>query len=113
MSLYAQTADTLGSSTGILGFILGGALLTVLASSYKFAVNFRTTERGLSRQRVQEANREQRLALQEAALWQARCADLEYLLRKHGHEVPGIPDRLQQLVDRESEPLPNIAADEK
>ena len=112
MSLYAQTADVLGSSTGILGLILTGALGAVFFSTYKFSVKFRTTERILSRQRIQEAIRGQRLALQEAQLWQAYCADLEYALRQNGVKVPGVPQKLQQIIDQEVEPLPDVRFDD-
>jgi hypothetical protein len=97
--LVAQAAEGLGSSSGILGVILSGALLTAIIGAYRFVVNFRTTERGLSRQRLREANQGERRATHEAGLWQARCADLEYLLRSHGIVPPPPSEELRQFVE--------------
>jgi len=111
--LFAQAADGLGNSTGILGIILGSALLTALIGAYKFAVNFRTTERGLTRQRIKAANKGERLAIHEATLWQNRCADLEYLLRKEGIKYPPLDDELRRLInDTTDEPLPSVQWDD-
>ncbi|HYF71372.1 MAG TPA: hypothetical protein VD864_01050, partial [Nocardioides sp.] len=62
--------------------------------------NFRTTERGMARQRIQQANRGERLAQYEASLWQARAADLEYHLRQHGKPVPPISAELTRFIDK-------------
>lgn len=97
--LLAQAADGLGSSSGILGIILSGALLTALIGVYKFAVNFRTTERGMSRQRMRETTRDLRSAAHEAGLWQARCADLDYLLRSNGIKSPPLSPELRKFID--------------
>lgn len=104
--LIAQAADGLGNSTGILGVILGSALLTAVIGAYKFAVSFRTTERGLSRQRIRDANKGERQAIQEGSLWQSRCADLEYVLRRNGIEPPVMGDALRKLVDDTPSELP-------
>lgn len=84
-----------GTSTGLLGAILGGGLLGAIVAAYRFAVNYRTTERGMRAQ----AARDKRLAQHEAGLWQGRCADLEYLLKRNGIPVPVLDDNLQRLVD--------------
>lgn len=111
--LFAQAADGLGNSTGILGIILGGALLTAVIGAYRFAVNFRTTERGLSRQRIRDANRGERRAVYEATLWQSRCADLEYRLRQNGIPYPPLSEELRRLVDDTTdEPLPPVQWDD-
>lgn len=97
MLTLAQEAD-LTSSSGLLLFLLGGGLLGALISAYRFWVNFRTTERGMSRQRIQQATSNARSAQHEAYLWQARCADLTYLLRERGVPVPPLDPELQALV---------------
>lgn len=81
-------------------FILGGGLIGLIISAYKFVVNFRTTERGMARQRIQQANRGERAAQYEAGLWQARCADLEYLVRSElgPGSIPPLADELRELV---------------
>lgn len=96
----AQGAADLPVSNGVLGFLLGGGLIVVLTSAYKFAVSLRTTERGLSRQREREANRNARAAMREAGLWQARCGDLEYILAHNGlrHLIPPLDDELRALI---------------
>lgn len=91
-------AEALTGSSGLLLFLLGGGLIGALISAYRFYVNFRTTERGLARQRLQQAARNERSALHEASLWQARCADLEYLMRRQGVPVPPLTSELQALV---------------
>lgn len=111
MLLFAQAADVLGSSTGILGILLGSALLTAVISAYRFAVNFRTTERGLSRKRIRDANQNERKAIYEAGLWQGRSADLEYLLRSFGHTVPPLSEELRKLILEEETPAPPVKWD--
>lgn len=98
--LVAEAAQDLGSSSGLLMFILGGGLIGLIISAYKFVVNFRTTERGMARQRIQQANRGERAAQYEAGLWQARCADLEYLIRRElGPErIPALADELREMI---------------
>lgn len=97
-ALVVAQAEALGGSSGLLLFLLGGGLIGALISAYRFYVNFRTTERGLTRQRIQQAARNERNALYEASLWQARCADLEYLMRREGVPVPPLTTELQALV---------------
>lgn len=80
-------------------FLLGGGLIGLLISAYRFVVNFRTTERGMARQRIQQANRGERLAQWEASLWQSRAADLEYHLKLAGHPVPPLNDELRRFID--------------
>lgn len=109
--LVAQAAE-LGSSGGILGIILGGALLTAIVGAYKFWVNFRTTERGLTRQRIREANKGQRLATYESSLWQGRCADLEYLLKKNGIAIPAYSDELKSFINEIDPPMPSVQWDD-
>lgn len=96
----AQAADSLTSSSGLLLFLLGGGLIGAVVSVYRFFVNYRTTERSMSRQRVQQATSSAREAQHEAFLWQARCADLEWLLRRNGHAalIPPLSLELQALV---------------
>lgn len=96
--MVVAQADALTGSSGLLLFLLGGGLIGALISAYRFYVNFRTTERGLTRQRIQQAARNERSAQYEAGLWQARCADLEYLMRREGVAVPPLPSELQALV---------------
>jgi hypothetical protein len=103
--LIAEAAvQDLGSSSGLLMFILGGGLIGLVISAYKFVVNFRTTERGMARQRIQQANRGERAAQYEAGLWQARCADLEYLIRRElGPErVPRLTEELREMIKQSS-----------
>lgn len=103
--LVAQAAQDLGSQSGLLMFLLGGGLIGVIISAYKFVVNFRTTERGLARQRVQQARGNERAAQHEAGLWQARCADLEYLIRREigADRVPKLSDDLRRLIEQNAE----------
>lgn len=100
MKAVAVQAADLTSSAGVLLFLLGGGLIGAVVSVYRFAVNYRTTERSISRQRVQQATRSAREAQHEAFLWQSRCADLEWLLRRNGHgeEIPALSLELQALV---------------
>lgn len=102
--LVAQAAQDLGTSSGLLWFLLGGGLIAMLVSAYRFVVNFRTTERGMARQRIQQANRGERAAQYEAGLWQARSADLEYVIRRElGPErIPTLTDELRKLIDQNS-----------
>lgn len=102
--LLASATDVITSS-GLLGFILGGGLLTAIIGGYRFVVNFRMTERGMARDRVSQAVSEQRAersnrlrAEREAALWQSRCGDLEYALRQAGGVVPAISAELHVLA---------------
>lgn len=104
MLLLASAADAIGSS-GFLGFILGGGLLTALLGGYRFVVNYRLTERGIARDRVDQAVRDERKertarqrAEREASLWQSRCGDLEYLVRQLGASVPPISAELHVLA---------------
>lgn len=110
--LVAQVATELGNSGGILGIILGGALLTAIVGAYRFWVNFRTTERGLTRQRIREAHKGQRIASYEAGLWQGRCADLEYLLRKNGIQIPPLSDELKAFINEGDLPMPSVQWDD-
>lgn len=102
--LLASATDVIGSS-GILGFVLGGGLLTAVIGGYRFFVNFRVTERGMARDRVAQAvsaeqaeRRARQRVAREASLWQARCADLEYLLRKEGVIIPPLSSELYTLA---------------
>jgi hypothetical protein len=47
---------------------------------------------------MQQARNDERDAQHEAGLWQARCADLEYLLRSNGVAVPALSAELKALV---------------
>jgi hypothetical protein len=100
--LVAQAAPELGSSSGLLWFILGGGLIGLIISAYRFVVNFRTTERGMARQRIQQANRGERAAQYEAGLWQARSADLEYLIRRElgPSSIPALSEELHKLIEQ-------------
>lgn len=100
--LVAQAAQDLGSSSGLLWFILGGGLIGLIISAYRFAVNLRTTERGMARQRIQQANRGERAAQYESGLWQARSADLEYLIRREmGPErIPPLSEELRKMIEQ-------------
>jgi hypothetical protein len=102
--LLASAVDTIGSS-GFLGFVLGGGLLTAVLGGYRFIVNYRITERGIARDRVDQAVRDERKertarqrAEREAILWQSRCGDLEYALRQVGAPVPPISAELHVLA---------------
>lgn len=103
--LLASAADAFGGSSGILGFVLGGGLLTAVIGGYRFFVNFRVTERGMARDRVAQAvhaeqaerRARQRIA-REASLWQSRCADLEYMLRTNGVAPPPMNSELYSLA---------------
>lgn len=94
----AQAVEAVGSNSTLLGALISGTLIATLYSAYKFIVNFRTTERGMARQRIRQANRNEREAQWEASLWQARCGDLEYLLRQAGLPVPVLSKELKALV---------------
>lgn len=94
----AQAAEVVGSNSTLLGALISGTLIVTLASAYRFVVNFRTTERGMARQRIKQANRNEREAQYEASLWQARCGDLEYLLRQAGKPIPPLSAELKALV---------------
>jgi hypothetical protein len=106
MFIVAQVAPSPASggglSAGLLGAILSGSLIGAIIAAYRFAVNYRTTERGMRAQ----ATRDKRLARHEAGLWQARCADLEYELRRRGHPVPKLDPELRRLVDSADEEIP-------
>lgn len=95
----AQAVETVGSNSTLLGALLSGTLIATIYSAYRFLVNFRTTERGMARQRLVQANRNERAAQHEASLWQARCGDLEYLIRSQtGLTVPPLSAELRDLV---------------
>lgn len=95
----AQAAEAVGSNSTLLGALLGGTLLGTLVAAYRFIVNLRTTERGMARQRIKQATKNERTAQHEASLWQARCGDLEYLIRSQtGLKVPPMEDELKALV---------------
>lgn len=94
----AETAQAVGANTTLLSTILSGTLIAAVVAGYRFVVNFRKTERGMTRQRIQQANSNERLAQHEASLWQARCGDLEYLLRQRGIKVPPLSPELAKLV---------------
>lgn len=96
--VLAQAAEGLGNSSTLLGGLLSLLLSGAAYSAYKFIVNFRTTERGMARQRISQANKSERAAQFEASLWQGRCGDLEYLLRAKGIPVPPLPQELRTLV---------------
>lgn len=100
--LVAQASQDLGSSSGLLWFLLGGGLIGVVVSAYRFVVNFRTTERGMARQRIQQANRGERAAQYEAGLWQARSADLEFVIRRElgPASIPALSDELRKFIDQ-------------
>lgn len=101
----AQAVETIGSNSTLLGAVISGTLFITLASAYRFVVNFRNTERGLARQRIRQANRNERTAQHEASLWQQRCADLEYLIRSQtGLKVPALSDELQAFVSGNDHP---------
>lgn len=102
--LLASATDAIGSS-GFLGFVLGGGLLTAVIGGYRFLVNARLTERGMARDRVDQAARAEQKerkarvrAEREATLWQNRCGDMEYALRAAGIKVPPIDAELHVLA---------------
>lgn len=95
---WAQAADGLSGSSTLLGALLSGSLIIAITGVYRFAVNFRNTERGMARRRIQDANRNERAAQYEASLWQDRCGHLQFLLREAGIEVPPLPPALEALV---------------
>jgi hypothetical protein len=105
----AQAAEVVGSNSTLLGALISGTLIVTLASAYRFVVNFRTTERGMARQRIRQANRNEREAQHEASLWQARCGDLEYLLRQEGVKVPPLSPELRALVISNNEAAADVA----
>ena len=94
----AQAAEVVGSNSTLLGALISGTLIVTLASAYRFVVNFRTTERGMARQRIKQAAQNERSSQHEASLWQARCGDLEYAMRRAGLAVPPLSKELQKLV---------------
>jgi hypothetical protein len=97
--LAQAVADAVGGSSTILGTLLSTALIGAVISAYRFWVNFRKTERGMSRQRITQANRNERAAQHEASLWQSRCGDLEYILRSRtAIPVPPLSEELKALV---------------
>lgn len=106
--LLASAADAIGSSigsSGFLGFVLGGGLLTALIGAYRFYVNYRLTERGIARDRVDQAVRDQQAERRRAqraerakTLWQARCGDLEWAMRRAGVPVPPMSAELHVLA---------------
>ncbi|NUT90849.1 MAG: hypothetical protein HOY78_02350 [Saccharothrix sp.] len=117
LAQVVDTVKTVGDNTTLLGSImtllLGGGLL----AGYRFVVNFRKTERGMAKARIREANAGERAAQREASLWQARCGDLEYLLRGYGVAVPPLSKELRALVlEVDTAAMPPIeeeAADEE
>lgn len=95
---FAAQASGVTTSTGLLMLLLGGGVVGAMASAYRFWANYRTTERGMARDRVVQATSNARSAQHEAYLWQSRCADLTFLLRERGVEVPPLDPELQALV---------------
>lgn len=102
LQTVAQAADAVGGSSTLLGALLSGALLVTVTGVYRFAVNFRTTERGMQRKRIREASINERAAQNESSLWQGRCGDLEYIMRRRGVPVPPLSRELAALVLAES-----------
>jgi hypothetical protein len=102
--LVAQATQDLGTSSGLLLFLLGGGLIGLVISAYRFFVNLRTTERGLARQRAKDAKEDRRVAQWEAGLWQARSADLEFVIRRElGPErIPPLSADLRKLIDQDA-----------
>lgn len=90
----AQAAEPAAGNSGLLNLLLGGGLVATVIAGYRFAVNFRLTERGMRSQ----ATRDSRSARHEAALWQARSATLEYHLLRNGLQVPPMDPELQKLI---------------
>src|SRR5205823_10182515 len=81
-------------------------------------VNYRTTERGMARERVIEANKEaarerrtRTLAQRESALWQAYAGDLEYRMRQANIPVPKISAELRRLAFSDDEEEKNEPTD--
>jgi hypothetical protein len=103
-----QVTEAVGSNTVLLLTTLSVTLLTAVATGYRFVVNLRRTERVLSRERVRQANANERRAQHEASLWQAWAADLEYVLRKRAGSdaVPRMPKELLALIDQEDHTHP-------
>ena len=101
---WAQAVEDLGGSSTLLGTLLSGALLITITGAYRFVINFRNTERGMNRRRIQEATRNERSALREAALWQGRSGDLEYLLKLNGIAVPPLSAELRALMEADAVP---------
>lgn len=112
LQTVAQATEAVGGSSTLLGALLSGALLVTITGVYRFAVNFRNTERGMQRKRIRDANLNERAAQEEAARWQARCGDLEYLLRSRGVPVPPLSKELAALVLAEAEANVNFPEDE-
>jgi len=106
--MTVAAASDVFSSSGILSILLGGGLLTAVIGAYRFVVNLRTTERGLARSRLRDANSEARRAEYESSLWQSRCGDLEYLLRQNGVTVPPYSKEVQRLVDSPDSAGPDL-----
>jgi hypothetical protein len=102
LQTVAQATEAVGGSSTLLGALLSGALLVTITGVYRFAVNFRNTERGMQRKRIRDANMNERAAQNESALWQGRCGDLEYILRSRGIPVPPLPKELAALVIAEA-----------
>ena len=100
MLQLAQAAE-IGSNGTLLGGLISGSLIITAIAAYNFVVKIRLTERGMARQRLQQANRGERAAQREAALWQLRCGDLEYklALAAGASAVPPLSDELKKLVD--------------
>lgn len=96
--VFAQAAEALGSNSTLLGALLSGTLIGAVIAAYKFVVNFRTTERGMTRARIAQANQGERLAQREASLWQLRCGDLEYRMAQAGLPVPELSRELAKFV---------------
>lgn len=107
--MIVAAAGDVFSSSGILSILLGGGLLTAVIGAYRFVVNLRTTERGLTRNRLRDANSEARRAEYESSLWQSRCGDLEYLLTRNGIDVPAYKKELRRLVDSVDSPEPDLS----
>lgn len=110
---WAQAADSGGTSSGLLGFLLSSALLVTITGAYKFAVNFRNTERGMQRKRMRDANLNERKAQHEASLWQSRCGDLEYILKRRGITVPPLGEELRTLVLAEADAAVTLSESDK
>jgi hypothetical protein len=82
------------SNSGLLNLLLGGGLVATVIAGYRFAVNFRLTERGMRSQ----ATRDRRKSQHEAGLWQARTAALEYIMIRNGITPPPMDPELSRLV---------------
>lgn len=103
----------MGETGGLLMFLLSGGLVGIAVAGYRFYVNFRNTERGMARRRIQQANRNEHAARYEAGLWQARCADLEYLLRTNGIRIPALNQELRRFIEGIKVEEPDIVIDWK